>query len=159
MQARPLPDGACYNQPMPGRAQSWLAGAALTLLAAWISSLPAGAQVRAAVGISQPDTQDFPSVRVLVSVKDNTGRRVAGLPAGSFSAIEDDFLLRQVQVEEVLVGTRQVFVINTGAGLRVRDSHGRTRFDFVRSALIDLWRRPQGGLGGGGGLRLPTGAG
>ena len=141
---------------MSRRAQSWLAGAALTLLAAWISSLPAGAQVRAAVGISQPDTQDFPSVRVLVSVKDNTGRRVAGLPAGSFSAIEDDFLLSQVQVEEVLVGTRQVFVINTGAGLRVRDSHGRTRFDFVRSALIDLWRLPQASLVGVDDLSLLT---
>src|SRR4030042_3215565 len=136
MQARLSPRRACYNRPMSRRAQSWLAGAALTLLAAWISSHPAGAQVRAAVGISQPDTQDFPPVRVLGSVKDNTGRRVAGLPSGSFSAIEDDFLLSEVQVEEVLVGTRQVFVINTGAGMRVRDSHGRTRFDFAGSALI-----------------------
>src|SRR3970040_896596 len=104
MQARARPGGACYNQPMSRRGQSWLAGAALTLLAAWISPAPAVAQVRAAVGISQPDTQDFPFVRVLVSVKDNTGRRVAGLPPGSFSAIEYDFLLSQVQVEEVLVG-------------------------------------------------------
>lgn len=144
---------------MSRRAQSWLAGAALTLLAAWISSTPAGAQVRAAVGISQPDTQDFPTVRVLVSVKDNTGRRIPGLSASSFSAIEDDFLHSQVQVEEVLVGTRQVYVINTGPALRVRDSHGRTRFDFARSALVDLWRLPQASLVGVDDLSLLTGDG
>jgi hypothetical protein len=144
---------------MSSRAQAWLAGAALTILAAWISTPPAGAQVRAAVGISQPDTQDFPTVRLLVSVKDNTGRRIAGLPSASFSAIEDDFLLSQVRVEEVLVGTRQVFVINTGPGMRVRDSHGRTRFDFVRSALTDLWRLPQAGLVGVDDLSLLTGDG
>lgn len=144
---------------MSRRAQSWLAGAALTFLAAWISFSPAGAQVRATVGISQPETQEFPTVRLLVSVKDNTGRRIPGLPASSFSAIEDDYLLSEVQVEEVLVGTRQVFVINTGAGLRVRDSHGRTRFDFVRSALVDLWRLPQAGLVGVDDLSLLTGDG
>jgi hypothetical protein len=144
---------------MSWRAVLRLAGAALTLLAAWIATLPAGAQVRAAVGISQPNTQDFPTVQLLVSVKDNSGRRVAGLTASSFSAIEDDFLVSDVQVEEVLVGTRQVFVINTGPGMRVRDSHGRTRFDFVRTALTQLWRLPQASLVGVDDLSLLTGDG
>lgn len=159
MQAAGPTRRACYNEPMSRRAQSWLAGAALTLLAAWITSTSAWAQVRAAVAISPPDTQEFPLVRVLVSVKDNTGRRIPGLSAISFSAIEDDFLHSEVQVEEVLVGTRQVFVINTGPALRVRDSHGRSRFDFARSALVDLWRQPQASLVGVDDLSLLTGDG
>src|SRR3989304_3560965 len=58
MQARLSPRRACYNRPMSRRAQSWLAGAAPTLPAAWVSSHPAVAPLASARGHAEPSFEE-----------------------------------------------------------------------------------------------------
>lgn len=123
------------------------------LLAAMIR--PA-AQNQASLSVSEPDTQAFPTISLLVGIKDDSGRRIAGLNADSFQVIEDDRPIQDLVVDEVLVGTRQVFVINTSPGLGVRDSHGRSRFDFARDELIRYWQEPAASITGVDDLSLLT---
>jgi hypothetical protein len=92
----------------------------------------------------------------MVTIVDEAGRRIPNLTASSFSILEDGKPVNDLVVEEVLVGTRQVFVINTAPGLSVRDSHGLTRFDYVRDELLDYWRDPEASLIGVDDLSLLT---
>jgi hypothetical protein len=92
----------------------------------------------------------------MVSVSDDAGRRIPRLTAGNFQVLEDGIPVDDIVVEEVLVGTRQVFVINTAPGLGVRDSHGFTRFDYARQELLDYWRDPDASLVGIDDLSLLT---
>jgi hypothetical protein len=92
----------------------------------------------------------------MVSVSDDAGRRIPRLTAGNFQVLEDGIPVDDIVVEEVLVGTRQVFVINTAPGLGVRDSHGFTRFDYARQELLDYWRDPDASLIGIDDLSLLT---
>lgn len=115
----------------------------LTSLMCWYGIQEASAQVQASVYSSQPITDQFPTITLYLSVSDSTGRRIPGLPPSSFSVIEDGRSIGDVEVEEVLVGTRQVFAINTSSRMKLRDSLGRTRFDHVRSALLRYWQDPQ----------------
>ncbi|MEX0788829.1 MAG: FHA domain-containing protein [Anaerolineales bacterium] len=101
---------------------------------------PAFAQGQLEVRISELQTRSFPDVSVYLSVFDASGRRVSGLPSGAFSVIEDQSEIAPEQVQQLEVGTRQVFLLDTSAAMGVRDSLGRTRFDFVRSSLLAWWR-------------------
>jgi hypothetical protein len=92
----------------------------------------------------------------MVSISDDAGRRIPSLTAGNFQVLEDGNPVDDLVVEEVLVGTRQVFVINTAPGLGVRDSHGFTRFDYARQELLDYWRDPDASLIGIDDLSLLT---
>ena len=114
------------------------------------------AQIQSSLSISEPDTQAFPTISLMVSVSDSAGRRIPGLTAGNFQILEDGIPVDDLVVEEVLVGTRQVFVINTAPGLGVRDSHGLTRFDYVRQELLKYWRDPDASLIGVDDLSLLT---
>ena len=114
------------------------------------------AQIQPSLSISEPDTQAFPTISLMIGVSDNAGRRIPSLTAGNFQILEDGIPVDDVVVEEVLVGTRQVFVINTAPGLGVRDSHGFTRFDYARQELLDYWRDPDASLIGIDDLSLLT---
>ena len=114
------------------------------------------AQIQPSLSISEPDTQAFPTISLMVSVSDDAGRRIPSLTAGNFQVLEDGIPVDDLVVEEVLVGTRQVFVINTAPGLGVRDSHGFTRFDYARQELLDYWRDPDASLIGVDDLSLLT---
>lgn len=106
--------------------------------------------------VSEPETQAFPTISLLVTVSDAAGRRIAGLDPDDFVLLEDQQPLLDFKLEEVLIGTRQVFVINTAPGLGVRDSHGLTRFDYAREELIQFWLDEQAGLTGVDDLSLLT---
>jgi len=114
------------------------------------------AQLQPSLSWTEPDTRAFPSISLLVSVSDEAGRRIPGLTADNFKILEDERPVDDLVVEEVLIGTRQVFVINTAPGLGVRDSHGRTRFDLAREELLDYWRDPDASLIGIDDLSLLT---
>ncbi len=118
--------------------------------------LQPAAQLQPILTVSEPETQAFPTISLLVSVSDGTGRRMSGLTAEQFQVLEDDQPVDDLVVEEVLVGTRQVYVINTAPGLGVRDSHGFTRFDYVKQELLDHWRDPDASLVGIDDLSLLT---
>lgn len=112
----------------------------------WLSLVSAAFQIRAIVRTSQPIVDKFPQISLFVAVMDSTGRHITGLPSSSFSVIEDENQLSVVEVNEEQIGTRQVFVINTSSKLKLRDSHGRTRFDRARTALLDWWKLPEASL-------------
>ena len=113
-------------------------------------------QAQPTLTISEPDIQAFPTISLLVGVTDEFGRRISGLGADDFVLFEDDRPIQGLEVEEVLVGTRQVYVLNTSPGLGVRDSHGRTRFDYARDELVRHWQDPNASLIGVDDLSLLT---
>ena len=119
-------------------------------------TLRPSAQLPPSLSISEPDAQAFPTITLMITVSDGEGRRMPGLKADNFQILEDDRPVDNLVVEEVLVGTRQVYVINTAPGLGVRDSHGQTRFDYAREELLDYWRDPDASLIGIDDLSLLT---
>ncbi len=98
-------------------------------------------------------------MNLYVAVDDASGARARGLTSDQFQVIEDNQPRVPDSVVEEQVPTRQVFVVNTNAGLAVRDSRGRTRFDFVRNAMLAWWAKPQAARYGQDDLSLLTGDG
>jgi len=110
------------------------------LLAVLMTTGQASAQTTGSARLSAPVTDNFPSVRVFLDVRDDAGRRVSGLRPADIRLTEDQAGVTDLAMAEVQVGVRQVFVLNTSDGLRVRDTGGRSRFDVVRQALLGWWR-------------------
>jgi hypothetical protein len=102
----------------------------------------AAAQIDASVRISPPATESFPTVSFLLSVSDGSGQRVANLSPSNLRVIEDGSLRSAVSAEETEVGTRQLFVINSNQGMAVRDTRGRSRYQFVQTTLLNWWSAP-----------------
>ncbi len=100
----------------------------------------ASAQTSGSVRLSAPVTEAFPTVKVFLDVRDDQGRRVAGLRAADINLSEDQVSLPGIGLQETEVGVRQIIVLNTNDGLRLRDSGGRSRFDVVRDALRSWWQ-------------------
>ena len=100
----------------------------------------ASAQTSGSVHLSSPVTEAFPTIRVFLDVRDDQGRRVAGLRAGDIGLSEDQVSLPDIRLQETEVGVRQIIVLNTNDGLRLRDTGGRSRFDVVRDALRSWWQ-------------------
>jgi hypothetical protein len=121
----------------PGvRWPAWLVAAVLAMTLSSQASAQAGGIVR----LSAPVTDTFPTVRVFLDVRDDQGSRVAGLRVSDVSLTEDEATLPQVSLRETEVGVRQIIVLNTNDGLRLRDAGGRSRFDIVRDALQAWWQ-------------------
>jgi hypothetical protein len=116
-------------------------GLLLTLMGGGLH-VTAQAQTPVSLGISSIDTGGFPTVSLSVTVADGEGSRIAGLTADNFVVSEDGSPRPDAGISEAEIGSRQVFAILTGRALRIRDSQGRTRFDFVRQALLDWWDSP-----------------
>lgn len=125
----------------PGRARVLMATA--LLIALGFLGTPTSAQSGVTVHASLPEISNFPEISIFLSVSDATGRRIPGIPASSFSVLEDGTPIEAVSVDEIVVGTRQIFVVNSTIGLRIRDSLGRSRFDFARQALMDWWQQSE----------------
>ncbi|OGO10806.1 MAG: hypothetical protein A2Z66_00340 [Chloroflexi bacterium RBG_13_66_10] len=126
------------------------------VLAGLAAGAPASAQVGFSVRLSAPSVEAFPQVSLYLTVSDSTGRRVPGLPASAFRLVEDLAAVTEPVVTEAVVGTRQVFVINASASMRVRDLSGRTRFDYLQEALLDWWQLPEAAAYGADDLTLVT---
>ncbi len=150
---------ACYNPHMQPTGRSGLWAALLAGALALSAQVLAGAQRALVVHISPPDTRQFPVVHVFASISDEGGRRLAGLPGGSFQVLEDEAVIVSPQVREVVLGTRQVFALNTTSGMALRDASGRTRDQLVREALQQWWQSPGAGMLGVDDLTLLTGSG
>jgi len=108
----------------------------------------ASAQTGASVRLSAPETEAFPQVSLFAAVDDETGVRISGLTAFDFQVIEDETEIADLEVEEVQAGTRQVFVLNTNADLRIRNTLGQSRFELARAALLRWWQLPEAGVVG-----------
>lgn len=119
----------------------------------------ASAQTRTAARLTQALSGNFPQMSLFVAVDDASGGRARGLTPDQFQVIEDNQPRTPDSVVEEQVPTRQVFVVNTASGLGVRDSRGRTRFDFVQKAMLDWWANPLATRYGQDDLSLLTGDG
>jgi hypothetical protein len=134
---RPAP---CYNVAMIQRSR-WLAILLMVwalFLTPWISKAQISIDVRA----SDPVIETFPRVTLFVQVIGEDGRRLNNLPSASFRLFEDNDLAIDLSLDEALVGTRLVFVLNTTADLRIRDTLGRSRLDLIRRELLEWWTLP-----------------
>jgi hypothetical protein len=118
--------------------------------------IPVTAQSAVAVRASLPITDQFPQIALYIAVVDATGRYIPDLRASSFTVIEDNNPIPDLTIEETQVGTRQIFVINTTSGLKLRDPLGNSRFDLVREALLDWWQLSEATLYGIDDLSLVT---
>lgn len=109
-----------------------------------LGAFPTHAQQTVEVSISPPLTDHFPTITLFLSVVDDTGRRIPGLPLTSFDILEDESKIpfQNLSVAETEVGTRQIFVINTNADMGVRDTLGQTRFDLAHQTLLSWWQLP-----------------
>jgi hypothetical protein len=130
---------------------------------AWLVILSILANVHAALAQAQPRvlihppiTDQFPTIRLFLSITDTDGSHMPGLRPQDLRVLEDGESLPVSELQEITLGTRQIFVINTGRGMRGRDAAGLTRFDYLRRALLDWWAQAPAATYGADDLSLLT---
>jgi hypothetical protein len=112
-------------------------------LAFLLQNISAFAQDAIKISLSDPILDSFPQVSMFVHVRDEMGKPIRDIPATAFSLLEDNQTISNFTVEQVEVGTRLVFTLNTSPALRIRDSQGRSRYDLVRIALLEWFALPE----------------
>lgn len=118
------------------------AAALLAVLAVLPTGSPALAQGSASLRITPPNIENFPTVSVRASILDQSGLPLSQLSRESFQVLEDGQPVSITSIEPGQGGIRQVFVINSVDAMGVRDTLGRTRFDYVQTALMDWFQLP-----------------
>jgi hypothetical protein len=147
---------ACYNLRMGNDFRpKWYISISL-LVALCLLSSPVTAQSVTVVRASPPIVDQFPQITLFVAVVDETGRYISGLLPSNFSVIENNTRISEVSIQETQVGTRQIYVVNTTSGLKIRDPLGNSRFDLIREALLDWWQLREASLYGTDDLSLVT---
>lgn len=126
--------------------------------AGW-GTFQAAAQSTTTVRLAPPTYAQFPAATLFFSVTGDAGSHLTGITASQVQVVEDGNAISPQAVTQEDVGTRQVFVLNTNQGLGLRDTRGRTRFDFLRQALLGWWSLPQASAYGLDDLSLVTGDG
>jgi hypothetical protein len=126
------------------------------LTALCLITSPVTAQSVVVVRASPPIIDQFPQITLFIAVIDESGRYIPGLLAPNFSVIENNTQISEVTIQETQVGTRQIYVVNTTSGLKIRDPLGNSRFDLVREALLDWWQLREASLYGIDDLSLVT---
>ncbi|MBM3122249.1 MAG: hypothetical protein FJZ97_08705, partial [Chloroflexi bacterium] len=81
------------------------------LLAVLMTTGQASAQTTGSARLSPPLTDNFPSVRVFLDVRDDVGRRIVGLRPADIRLTEDQAGVTGLELDEVQVGVRQIFVL------------------------------------------------
>jgi hypothetical protein len=100
------------------------------------------AQSGASLRTSPPVVDLFPTISLYLSLTDSQGHHIPNLSSRNFVVLEEGQPIHGASIEEQIVGTRQVFIINTSRNMRGRDSLGLTRFDYVRRSLFEWWSLP-----------------
>jgi len=135
---------ACYNATMGKKSQITTLITAILLFAGLARvCAPVQAQNTLTLRVSQIITDSFPTISFFTSVNDAAGNRFSGLKAENFSISENATSISGFSVQEVQVGTRQIFAINTSLAIGLRDGLGYTRYDYIFQALLDWWQNPQ----------------
>jgi hypothetical protein len=101
------------------------------------------AQTGASLRATSPKVDLFPAISLYLSLTDSDGRHIPNLLSRNFVVLEEGKPIYGAKVEEQIIGTRQIFVLNSTRNMRARDSLGLTRFDYVRRALLDWWSLPK----------------
>ena len=101
--------------------------------------LTAQALAQPRILIHPPVVDQFPTIRLFLTITDQQGAHIPGLEAQDLTVLEDGQTLPVAELQEVTLGTRQIFALNTTRGMRGRDAAGMTRFDYLRQALLQWW--------------------
>ncbi len=136
-----------------GRARAVFVALSLLLLQ---TPVALASPLQASVRVSPAVIDHFPLISISLTIIDASGARVSGLPPASYQVIEDQKPVELASVEDVLIGTRQVYLVNTTSDLKVRDAGGTSRYNLAREALYRWWRLPQAGMSGIDDLTLLT---
>jgi pSer/pThr/pTyr-binding forkhead associated (FHA) protein len=119
----------------------FLAALFLSILVSQSIAFPVSAQTELRINILSLDIDEFPTISASVSVTDDSGAYIANLPATSFQVLEDDNPLPGLVMQSKRVGTQQLFVVNTIAGLQGRIPSGESFYELVQTSLSNWWSR------------------
>ena len=106
------------------------------------SSISARAQTAAYAELAAVDAQDFPQVKALLDVYDESGKFVTGLKPGDLSLSEDGEARPVNTLTDAATSVQLVVAINPGPSLAVRDANAIPRFTKIVEALR-LWVESQ----------------
>ncbi|HET6594008.1 MAG TPA: FHA domain-containing protein [Anaerolineales bacterium] len=107
-----------------------------------IPSLAARAQTSSYAEIAAVDAQNFPQVKALLDVYDESGKFVSGLAPRDLTVSEDGEEHPVDTLTEAESAVQLVVAINPGPALAVRDANGIARFTKIVEAL-QLWVEAQ----------------
>ncbi|MCW5875465.1 MAG: FHA domain-containing protein [Anaerolineales bacterium] len=107
----------------------------MALAALW-QSHPAAAQTGATLHLSQLETEAFPIILGYFSARDAGGQPIAGLAIEDVQVLEDGRPLPLSQLRSVQPGLRIVLALSPSDSFAIRDSQARTRYDYVRDAIV-----------------------
>ncbi|MCW5877342.1 MAG: FHA domain-containing protein [Anaerolineales bacterium] len=108
---------------------------AMVLAALWHSH-PAAAQTGATLHLSQLETEAFPTILGYFSARDAAGQPIPGLTVEDFQVLENGLPRPLSQLREVQPGLRIVVALSPTDAFTIRDAQARTRFDYVREAML-----------------------
>lgn len=106
------------------------------------SSVSARAQTSAYADVAFVDAQNFPQVKALLDVYDESGKFVTGLKSGDLTLSEDGGSPPVNTLTESAAAVQLVVAINPGPSLAVRDGNAIPRFTKIVEALR-LWVEAQ----------------
>ena len=106
------------------------------------SSISARAQTSAYADVAFVDAQNFPQVKALLDVYDESGKFVTGLKSGDLTLSEDGGSPPVNTLTESAAAVQLVVAINPGPSLAVRDGNAIPRFTKIVEALR-LWVEAQ----------------
>ncbi|HLE13149.1 MAG TPA: FHA domain-containing protein [Anaerolineales bacterium] len=104
----------------------------------------ASAQEGGVARLAPIETAAFPLLTTYLDVRDATGSFVYGLEADDVTILENGV---QVPVQEMVLlrpGTQFVLAIGPGESLTIRDSQGKTRYEYLIEA-IEAWSQARSG--------------
>jgi hypothetical protein len=107
-----------------------------------VSSISARAQTSAYAEVAFVDAQNFPQVKALLDVYDESGKFVTGLKSGDLTLSEDGAAPAVNTLTESAAAVQLVVAINPGPSLAVRDGNAIPRFTKIVEALR-LWVEAQ----------------
>jgi hypothetical protein len=109
-----------------------------------VCTATASAQSAASAVVLPPQTDSFPRIRAYLDVHDAQGEFIHGVQASQLRIFENGRSLPVAEFSELRPGVQLVFALSPGEPFAIRNSQGTSRYDFVRTALLDWAKGRQG---------------
>lgn len=107
---------------------------------------PAAIQAQTSIqgALSAPQLDRFPNISIFLDLHDAQGGFIHGIQLDQVKILEDNNPLPAQTIQELIPGAQVVVAINPGPTMGVRNSKGISRYEYVKTALIDWARSRQG---------------
>ncbi len=102
------------------------------------------AQTAGNASLSPPQLDAFPRVRTYLDVHNELGEFVHGLTASDIVLLENGQPVPPLEFIEIRPGLQFVMGINPGAPFEIRNSQGKSRYEFIAESLSQWARSRQG---------------